>query len=167
LGDPYYQILDVRSQAEYLGEAPNAGLDGRVLKLGHIPGAYNVDYRLNWVDSDTKMLKKPAELAKLYAGLDPSKAVVTYCHSGRRSSYSYYVLRVLGFEDVICYGRSWNEWGAKGKHFPVETEANPLSGSLPRLSSASGGTGSAPQGGGGQRELEQPSNSGGYISCGG
>jgi thiosulfate/3-mercaptopyruvate sulfurtransferase len=172
LGDPYYQVLDVRSQNEYLGETPNAGLDGKVLKLGHIPGAYNRDYRLNWADTGSKLLKSPNELAKLYTGLDPARTVVVYCHSGRRSSYSYYVLRVMGYEDVICYGRSWNEWGSKDRYFPVETQANQLSGRQPRFSSASGTMGSAPgtQGEGAQDggpTLKQPGSQGGYISCGG
>lgn len=172
LGDPYYQIMDVRSQAEYLGEAPNAGLDGRALKLGHIPGAYNVDYRLNWKDSDTKALKNQAQLGQLYAGLNPNKGVVVYCHSGRRSAYSYYVLRVMGFKDVICYGRSWNEWGAKGKYFPVETKANPLSGkaviiSSSDASSARTGPSAGSQGTEATRDLSKPVSSGGYISCGG
>ncbi|MBF0258808.1 MAG: sulfurtransferase, partial [Desulfamplus sp.] len=32
LADPYYQILDVRSRKEYLGEMPKLALDGTVLK---------------------------------------------------------------------------------------------------------------------------------------
>ena len=172
LGDPYYQVLDVRSESEYQGETPNAGLDGKVLKLGHIPGAFNRDYRLNWADAESKLLKSPVELGQLYAGLDPARTVVVYCHSGRRSSYSYYVLRVMGFKDVICYGRSWAEWGSKDRYFPVETQANQLSGSMPLFSSASGMMGSTPgtqskgaQGGG--PDLKQPGSKGGYISCGG
>jgi 3-mercaptopyruvate sulfurtransferase SseA len=66
LGDPYYQILDVRSREEYLGEVPNTALDGTVLKLGHVPTAYNNDYTLNWVTPDSKAIKNYAALQELY-----------------------------------------------------------------------------------------------------
>ena len=168
LGDPYYQVLDVRSKDEYMGDAPDIGLDGRVLKLGHIPGAYNMDYRLNWTGTKTKALKGPGELAALYAGLDPARAVVVYCHSGRRASYSYYVLRVVGFEDVICYERSWMEWGSDDRYFPAQVEPNELSGPPPRMSGAARSLGTpAKATGSGGGQAEQPGSTGGYISCGG
>ncbi len=179
LKDPYYQILDVRSKAEYLGQTPNVGLDGQVLKLGHMPSAYNVDYTLNWADPDTKNLKSYAELQQLYRGLDPNRAVVTYCHSGRRSSFSYFILRLMGFDDVMIYEPSWNEWG-NGKYFyPVETRENLLKGDA--LPGASGGVGTSgrPSLGGGSggtstdRSGASSAGSGsggsksGYVSCGG
>ena len=164
LGDPYYQIVDVRSREEYLGEKPNIGLDGQVLKLGHIPTAVNVDYRLNWSDPKTKSLKSYEQLRELYRGLDPSKGVIVYCHSGRRSSFSYYVLRLMGFDDVILYDRSWFEWGNGLTYFPVESIENQLAGSsLP-------GPGSRPSAM--ARPIQQKSPTmkapkGGYVSCGG
>jgi thiosulfate/3-mercaptopyruvate sulfurtransferase len=80
LEDPHYQILDVRSREEYLGETPNMGLNGKVLKLGHIPTAFNIDFRQNWMDANTKVLKRYPELQDLYRGLDPTKGTITYCH---------------------------------------------------------------------------------------
>ncbi len=171
LGDPYYQILDVRSRDEYLGEAPNTGLDGRVLKLGHIPTAYNLDYARNWVGSETKEIKPYGELQRLYRGLDPDRAVITYCHSARRGSFGYFILRLMGFSDVMLYEPSWMEWGNKQFYYPVETAENVLSGdSLPGASATTasrsgsrsrrdGGSGGGGSGGGGSQD--------GYVSCGG
>jgi thiosulfate/3-mercaptopyruvate sulfurtransferase len=163
LGDPYYQIVDVRSRQEYLGEKPNVGLDGQILKLGHIPTAVNVDYRLNWTDAETKTLKSYEQLQELYRGLDPTKGVIVYCHSGRRSSFSYYVLRLMGFDDVLLYDRSWNEWGNSRTYFPVETRENRLSGSsLPGPGTTS--TMARPSK---QKRPTMEDPKGGYVSCGG
>ncbi|SOB60471.1 Sulfurtransferase [Pseudodesulfovibrio profundus] len=172
LGDPYYQILDVRSEQEYLGEKPNTGLDGTVLKLGHIPTAFNIDYTLNWASPETKAIKSYNELANLYAGLDPSRGTVVYCHSGRRGSFGYFILRLMGFEDVMLYENSWFEWGAPDNFYPVETKANTPTRSY-GLPSANAGSN--------KTRMTQPASSAssnstgskasgsndGYISCGG
>lgn len=172
LGDPYYQILDVRSREEYLGEAPNTGLDGTVLKLGHVPTAFNIDYTLNWTTPEIKAVKPYAELRELYRGLDAGKAVITYCHSARRGSFAYFMLRLMGFEDVMLYEPSWMEWGNPRYYYPIETSENLLTGdrlpgttaaspafnrreTTPRKSDAAGSSGGG-----------RPSKSG-YVSCGG
>jgi len=165
LGDRHYQILDVRSRDEYLGETPNADWQGRALKLGHVPGAYNLNYQRNWIDPETKLLKSYDELQQMYAGLDPSEAVITYCHSGRRSSHTYFVLRLMGFADVRLYDYSWSQWGKKSLFYPVETKENPLAGPAPDAVSMADRqeqrqrhpAGGAAEAGGGS----------GYISCGG
>ncbi len=170
LGDPYYQILDVRSRQEYLGEAPNTALDGTVLKLGHVPTAYNINYTLNWTSPDVKGIKPYGELQQLYRGLDPDKAVITYCHSARRGSFGYFALRLMGFEDVMLYEPSWMEWGNKRYYYPVETAENKLpGGALPGATSASARSGKTRSGQGGSAA---PSGGGGgsksgYVSCGG
>ena len=172
LGDPYYQILDVRSRAEYLGEAPDTGLDGTVLKLGHIPTAYNIDYTLNWTTPDIKAVKPYAALQRLYRGLDAGRAVITYCHSARRGSFGYFVLRLMGFEDVMLYEPSWMEWGNKRYYYPVETSENVITGdtlpgttstpaALNRLGKTNRKSGAAPKPGGDR------SSKSGYVSCGG
>lgn len=167
LGDPHYQIIDVRSEEEYLGQKPNMGLDGSVLKLGHIPGAVNIDYRLNWVNTETKQFLSYPALLNLYKGLDPEKAVVVYCHSGRRSSFTYFILRVMGFSDVILYDKSWNEWGSHSFYYPAEQRTHtPEAESLPTVSGGGKVRKNVQvQENAGQRELEPVK--GGYISCGG
>jgi len=176
LGDPYYQIVDARSPEEYLGQALNTGLDGTSLKAGHIPGAVNINYKLNWTDKDTKGIKSYAELAELYRGLDPDIGVIAYCHSARRSSFTYYILRLMGFKDVMVYDKSWYSWGRPEEFFPVETRARTLPGqSLPEVKSepetqkttSSSGPADKPE----PREGKSGNNSEGggkkYISCGG
>ncbi len=173
LGDQYYQILDVRSEAEYLGEALNSGLDGTPLKAGHIPGAVNINYESNWVDTENKALKSYAQLAEMYRGLNPAAGVITYCHSARRGSFGYFVLRLLGFEDVILYDNSWFGWGEQDRYYPVETTANVLSGqALPQVnqtatkSARSSGQTTTKQ----KKEAQKASSNSqnkGYISCGG
>lgn len=167
LGDPYYQILDVRSREEYLGEKPNIGLDGQVLKLGHIPTAVNVDYRLNWIDTDTKDFKSYRDLLELYRGLDPARGVIAYCHSARRSAFGYFVLRLMGFSDVRLYDDSWFEWGNPEFFFPVETRENrPPGTALPEIAKGRRPSESVTQQTQDRRERPEAPK-GGYVSCGG
>lgn len=162
LGDPHYTILDVRSREEYLGQKLNKGLDGGELKAGHVPTALNVEYKLNWASSETKAFKPYAELLELYRGIDPMDTVIVYCHSGRRGSFSYFVLRLLGFEDVAHYSDSWNEWGSPQRYFPVETRENKaVGGSLPAPLKKADAAQSTPGASGGGKAK------GGYVSCGG
>ncbi len=165
LGDPFYQILDVRSEDEYLGTKLDAGLDGKPLKTGHIPTAYNIDYKQNWVEGKNKAVKTYAELQALYAGLDPNRSVITYCHSGRRGSFSYFILRLMGFENVSLYDSSWFEWGNNSLFFPVEVQTHQLLGGLPGASAKAVSKGAPVTN---QKKSEAGSKStGGYISCGG
>jgi thiosulfate/3-mercaptopyruvate sulfurtransferase len=174
LGDPYYQVLDVRSEAEYLGKDLNTGLDGSPLKAGHIPGAFNINYKTNWVDTESKALKSYAQLAEMYRGLNPTAGVIVYCHSARRGSFGYFVLRLLGFEDVMLYDNSWFGWGRQDRYYPVETAANVLSGQTPpqvKQTAISASSNSGGQATSKQKNEAQKASSGsqkkGYISCGG
>jgi thiosulfate/3-mercaptopyruvate sulfurtransferase len=167
LGDYYYQIVDVRSEAEYLGEKGTKGLDGAPLKLGHIPTAVNINYEAAWTDPETKGIKSYSELRKLYRGLDPSKGVIVYCNSGRRSAFSYFILQLIGFEQVFTYEPSWKEWGNPDNFFPVETRENRLTGSLlpepAKQTVAARRISRDPKSG--KSATGKPS--GGYVSCGG
>jgi len=120
LGDPMYQIIDVRSHAEYVGEKGTKAPDGTPLTLGHIPTAVNVNYTDAWVDEETKMLKSYPQLQELYRGLNADRGVIVYCNSGRRSSFSYYVMRLMGIDQAITYEPSWLEWGLPSHFYPVE-----------------------------------------------
>lgn len=173
LADPHYLILDVRSSEEYLGEKGSKDVRGKPLKLGHIPTAVQIDYRQAWVNEKTKALKSYAELQEVYRGVSPSRSIIVYCNSGRRSSFTYFVLRLMGFEDVLEYEASWQEWGVPENFFPVETAPNKLADDrLPdptaRVLPTSGGSRSAGtvdrsrQGGASGGEP-----AGGYVSCGG
>lgn len=121
LGRPDVQIVDARTPKEY------AGADIRALRGGHIPGAVNIPYEMNWSDPDTlaklarkqvadsrgMALKADQELKALYAKLDPSKETVVYCQSGARASETAGVLEQLGFKNVKVYDSSWLAYGNK------------------------------------------------------
>lgn len=165
LGDPMYQIIDVRSRAEYIGEKGTKAPDGTPLPLGHIPTAVNVNYTDAWTDEETKMLKSYAELQELYRGLNAGRGVVVYCNSGRRSSFSYFVLRLMGIDQAITYEPSWLEWGLPSNFYPAElTERKWTGGDLPGAAAAAAGTRT---GGGAASAKSGGAPSGGYVSCGG
>ena len=162
LGDPHYLIMDVRSRAEYLGEKANPALGGGALKLGHIPTAVNVEYKLNWTDRESKAVKGYRDLQELYRGLDPAASVILYCHSARRGSYSYFILRLMGFDSVALYDPSWYEWGSEDNFYPVELTERKLAGKgLPAATGAASARGTVRTGTGPRKS---PS---GYVSCGG
>jgi len=169
LGDPYYQIIDVRSREEYLGQKGTRDLYGRGLKLGHIPTAVNVNYELNWKDKSSKKIKPYRLLQELYRGLDSDKTVIVYCNSGRRSSFSYFVLKLMGFENIITYEPSWKEWGNPENFYPVETtERKFAEGAMPQPSQKKVVRKSTSD----RSNAQSPSSSGkkpkgGYVSCGG
>ncbi|MFW5637536.1 MAG: sulfurtransferase, partial [Thermodesulfobacteriota bacterium] len=168
LGDPYYRIIDVRSSAEYLGEKGTRDLHGNPLKLGHIPTAINIEYKQNWVDKESKAMKSYPELQELYRGIDPNKGVVVYCASGRRSSFSYFVLRLMGFNDVITYEPSWKEWGNPANFYPVETAENKLTGgNLPGAGGKRSRSGAVQSSGTQSAQTSSGAPKGGYVSCGG
>ncbi|MEE4242914.1 MAG: rhodanese-like domain-containing protein [Desulfopila sp.] len=172
LGDYYYQIIDVRSAEEYSGKKGTKGLEGTPLKLGHIPTAVNINYESAWADAQSKDIKSYVGLQNLYAGLDSSRGVIVYCNSGRRSSFSYYILRLMGFENVYTYEPSWKEWGRPANYYPVETEENILkSGPLPQPSRISGSGGRVTSRKNSNVDASDPDGSneptGGYVSCGG
>jgi thiosulfate/3-mercaptopyruvate sulfurtransferase len=87
-------LLDVRSPAEFSGE-PGYPCDPR---QGHIDGAVNVPL-------DELMYDVVAALE----GIDTSRPIVAYCHSGQRSEIAAAFIRSAGF-DAQNYEGSWHEW---------------------------------------------------------
>jgi len=124
------QILDVRTQKEFLGE------DIRALRGGHIPGAVNIPYEMNWVDPQALMkmereminakeglsLKPLEQLKGLYTKLDPQKEIFVYCHTSPRACVTATVLKDLGFRNVRVYDSSWFGYGNRFDT-PVEHES--------------------------------------------
>lgn len=101
-------ILDARSPKEYSGE------DVRAERGGHIPSAVN----LNWTEAIEERdgiptFKSKEELEVLFAavGVDREKMIIPYCQTNVRGAHTYFVLRLLGFEDIRPYEGSWSEWG--------------------------------------------------------
>jgi thiosulfate/3-mercaptopyruvate sulfurtransferase len=98
LEDPNVVILDVRSAEEFAE--------------GHIPGAVNVDYRLNRAATEPSFWLPQDELRAMYerAGVTPGKRVIVYCRTGARGSVTDFTLRLIGYDNVTLYSAGWEEW---------------------------------------------------------
>ena len=106
LGQAGRQLLDVRSLAEYSGEASRAQF------AGHIPGAINLPRSV--MVADDLRLKSPADLRQGFADLGiqlDAEETVLYCNSGVSASYGMLALEVAGAANLRVYDGSWKEWG--------------------------------------------------------
>ena len=115
-------ILDVRTPEEYSGQIFAPGFAGEAFapgnnphevaqRSGHVPGALNLPWD-SVVNADGTF-KSDAELAELYAELDPRAGSITYCWVGARSAHTWFVLReLLGRPEVRNYDGSWAEYGS-------------------------------------------------------
>jgi thiosulfate/3-mercaptopyruvate sulfurtransferase len=95
------QIVDARSVKEYRGKGDYS--------KGHIPGAYNVEYK-NVLNTDGTF-KTKKELSVIFKNIDRNKVVVAYCRTSVRASTIYFALHsVLGYEKVKLYDGAYSEW---------------------------------------------------------
>ncbi|HEY8694000.1 MAG TPA: sulfurtransferase [Chloroflexota bacterium] len=108
-------IIDVRSPAEYSGEAlhmANYPQEG-AMRGGHVPSAKSIPWALAANADGT--FKSADELATLYEGkgIKANEPTIAYCRIGERSSHTWFVLHyLLGYKDVKNYDGSWTEWGS-------------------------------------------------------
>lgn len=93
-----HHLLDVRGVQEYYA--------------AHIEGATHCCWTELVEDLHTLTLLPPEALtAKLSAlHLFPDQEITTYCRSGARGSFVYFVLRLMGWERVRLYDGSMNDW---------------------------------------------------------
>lgn len=122
LGSGNPLILDVRSQAEFVGERfwPSGATAGAG-RPGHIPGAIHLNIEL--LHTADGAFKGAEELRQLFQerGVVPERSVVTYCTIGARASEAALVLRyLLGYPDVRVYDGSWAQWGTQPQT-PIES----------------------------------------------
>ena len=106
-------LMDVRTPAEHSGGDPWA------LRGGRIPGAINIHVEDNLSDSKLRNIKPVNELMELYKNIDPNREVILYCQTATRASYTYTILKALGFKKVASYDDSWIIWGNR-MDLPVE-----------------------------------------------
>jgi thiosulfate/3-mercaptopyruvate sulfurtransferase len=93
-----HHLLDVRGVQEY--------------HAAHIEGATHCCWTELVQDLHTLTLLPPEAIsAKLTAlNLYPDHEITTYCRSGARGSFVYFVLRLMGWERVRLYDGSMNDW---------------------------------------------------------
>lgn len=94
-------LVDVRTPAEFSG-ATGYPCDPR---QGHIEGAVNLPVEVI-VEEDPRPLL-------IGLGLDLTRPIVAYCHSGQRSEVAARLLRSAGL-DAVNYEGSWHEWSRRG-----------------------------------------------------
>lgn len=121
LGNGNSLILDVRSQAEFVGERfwPSGATEGAG-RPGHIPGAVHLPIDL--LHTADGAFKSAAELRQLFQerGVAASRSIITYCTIGARASEAALVPRyLLGYPDVRVYDGSWAQWGTRTEA-PIE-----------------------------------------------
>lgn len=109
LGEPGLVVADTRSRGEYLGSDLRDGAS----RGGHIPGAIHMEWTQFAADGASFASAAQIEAALARHGITPDTQVVTYCQAGLgRSTHVAFAMRLIGWDKVVGYPGSWEEWSA-------------------------------------------------------
>ena len=113
LEHPDFAVWDARSSGEYTGDIVRSS------RGGHIPNAINLEWT-ELMDRDNNLrIRQDAQQILDDLGLTKDKEIATHCQSHHRSSFTYMVGRILGYNNIRGYDGSWGEWGNL-EHTPIE-----------------------------------------------
>ena len=110
-------LLDTRNKEEFNGAILKSG----ATKKGRIPGSMHMDW-IHAIDPVSMKFRSREELDSIFGSLITSdQTIVTYCHSGVRSSHTFFILsELLGYKNVRNFDGSWVEWSYHD--LPVELD---------------------------------------------
>ncbi len=105
--DPACQVLDARTDAEWDGRNDRGNK-----RAGHVPGARHLEWVRFVVQDDTRKFLPADECERLLqeAGITRDKPTITYCQGGIRAAHAFFVMTLLGYENVRVYDGSMREW---------------------------------------------------------
>ncbi len=100
-------LIDTRAYDEFTGLQPLA------IRSGHIPGAINIDWKLNKDPGRNGRMKSDDKILEMLQDrrITKDKEIIAYCQTCHRSSHTYIMLKQVGFSNIKCYPGSWSEWG--------------------------------------------------------
>ncbi|GFE62629.1 sulfurtransferase [Geobacter sp. AOG2] len=119
LGNSDFVVLDTRTDEEYMGWQ----LYGEA-RPGHITGSVNIPYAWYYNADGTSLDYKPLKALFESRGVTSDKEAVSYCTSGIRSAYAYFLMRLMGYSRCANYDGSIKEWAATTPNLPMEYAAN-------------------------------------------
>jgi thiosulfate/3-mercaptopyruvate sulfurtransferase len=109
--DQAYVAGKVGAADEFIVDARNE----EAFSDGHIPGARVIPAEF-YVEKNGTLRPRDVLLRELAAkGLTQTSRIVSYCGSGGAASNAYLFLKDLGFQNVVFYDGSWDEWSRDPK----------------------------------------------------
>jgi len=112
LGKNDIVIIDSRAKERYLGL-----VEPMDKKAGHIPGAKNYDWTLNFRDDKVLPLE---ELKSRFEEVKDYKEVIVHCGSGVTGCANVLMLEEIGIPSRLYVG-SWSDWSSYDEN-PVATD---------------------------------------------